>query len=139
MALFEGYERRIAGIQKVLDQYGFKTIEETRELCQSKGFDPYEIVRGVQPICFENACWAYTLGCAIALKCDVKTASEAAERIGEGLQAFCVPGRKRGRRFSGVLRSGLSRRPAQSRDRTREPGRTSAPRGHEVLLLLGRP
>ena len=68
MALFESYERRIAQIEVVLEKYGFKTIEECRELCQSKGFDPYEIVKETQAIAFENACWAYTLGAAIAIK-----------------------------------------------------------------------
>ena len=92
MALFESYERRIAQIEVVLEKYGFKTIEECRELCQSKGFDPYEIVKGVQPICFENAAWAYTLGAAIAIKKGCTKAADAARAIGEGLQAFCIPG-----------------------------------------------
>ena len=72
MALFESYERRIAQIEVVLEKYGFKTIEECRELCQSKGFDPYEIVKETQAIAFENACWAYTLGAAIAIKKECK-------------------------------------------------------------------
>ena len=67
-------------------------MEECRELCQSKGFDPYEIVKGIQPICFENACWAYTVGAAIALKAGVKSAAEAAKMIGVGLQSFCIDG-----------------------------------------------
>ena len=92
MALFESYERRIDKINGVLAQYGLTSVEECRTLCQSKGFDPYEIVKGIQPICFENACWAYTVGAAIALKKDVKTAAEAAEAIGIGLQAFCIDG-----------------------------------------------
>ena len=92
MALFEGYERRIEKIQKTLDVYGFKTIEETRDLCLSKGVDVDKIVKGVQPIAFENAVWAYTLGAAIAFKKGVTTAAEAAECLGEGLQAFCIPG-----------------------------------------------
>ena len=92
MALFESYERRIDKINGVLAQYGLTSVEECRTLCQSKGFDPYEIVKGIQPICFENACWAYTVGAAIALKKGVKTAAEAAEAIGIGLQAFCIDG-----------------------------------------------
>ena len=92
MALFEGYERRIEKIQKTLDVYGFKTIEETRDLCLSKGVDVDKIVKGVQPIAFENAVWAYTLGAAIAFKKGVTTAAEAAKCLGEGLQAFCIPG-----------------------------------------------
>ena len=92
MALFESYERRIDKINGVLAQYGIGSVEECREICQAKGFDPYEIVKGIQPICFENACWAYTVGAAIALKKGVKNAAEAAEAIGIGLQAFCIDG-----------------------------------------------
>ncbi len=92
MALFENYERRIDKINGVLAQYGISSVEECRELCQSKGFDPYEIVKGIQPICFENACWAYTVGAAIAIKSGVKSAAEAAKMIGVGLQSFCIDG-----------------------------------------------
>ena len=92
MALFESYERRIDKINGVLKQYGIESVEACREMCQAKGFDPYEIVKGIQPICFENACWAYTVGAAIAMKKGVKTAAEAATAIGEGLQAFCIDG-----------------------------------------------
>ena len=92
MALFESYERRIDKINGVLAEYGIGSVEECLDICKAKGFNPYEIVKGVQPICFENAAWAYTVGAAIAIKKDVKTASEAAEAIGIGLQAFCVPG-----------------------------------------------
>ena len=88
MALFESYERRIDKINGVLAQYGISSVEECRDICKAKGFDPYEIVKGIQPICFENACWAYTVGAAIALKKNV----EAAEAIGIGLQAFCIDG-----------------------------------------------
>jgi len=92
MALFESYERRIEKINSVLAQYGIASVEESRELCKAAGFDPYEIVKGIQPIAFENAAWAYCVGCAIALKKGVKTAAEAAEAIGIGLQAFCIDG-----------------------------------------------
>ncbi len=92
MALFESYERRIDKINGVLAQYGIGSVEECREICNAKGFDPYEIVKGIQPICFENACWAYTVGAAIAIKSGVKTAAEAAKMIGVGLQAFCIDG-----------------------------------------------
>ncbi|MBR5472051.1 MAG: GGGtGRT protein [Oscillibacter sp.] len=92
MALFESYERRIEKINSVLAQYGISSVEETRELCKAAGFDPYEIVKGIQPIAFENAAWAYCVGAAIALKKGVKTAAEAAEAIGIGLQAFCIDG-----------------------------------------------
>ena len=89
---FEGQDRREAKLKKVLPEYGFNCLEEARELCMSKGINVEEIVKGIQPIAFENAVWAYTLGAAIALKKGVKNAAEAAEKIGEGLQAFCVPG-----------------------------------------------
>ena len=92
MALFESYERRIDKINGVLAQYGISSVEECREICNAKGFDPYEIVKGIQPICFENACWAYTVGAAIAIKSGVKTAAEAAKMIGIGLQSFCIDG-----------------------------------------------
>ena len=92
MAKFEGYERRIDKISSELKKYGFDSLEAAQELCLSKGIKVDEIVKGVQPIAFENAVWAYTLGCAIALKSGVKSASEAAEKIGLGLQAFCIPG-----------------------------------------------
>ena len=92
MALFESYDRREKQILAVLEKYDIKSIEECREICQAKGFDPYKIVEGIQPICFENAKWAYTVGCAIAIKKGVKTAAEAAAAIGEGLQSFCIPG-----------------------------------------------
>ena len=92
MQKFEGYERRIAQIEKVLAEYGMTSLDEAKALCDSKGIDVEKIVKGIQPIAFENAVWAYTLGCAIALKTGVKTASEAAEKLGIGLQAFCIPG-----------------------------------------------
>ena len=89
---FEGKERRMAKIEKCLAEYGLSSLEEARDLCLSKGIDVDAIVKGVQPIAFENASWAYTLGAAVAIKSGVKTASEAAEKIGIGLQAFCIPG-----------------------------------------------
>ena len=92
MSLFESYERRIDQIIPVLEKYGIKDLEEAKQICLDKGFNPYEIVKGVQPICFENACWAYTLGAAIAVKQGCVKASDAAKAIGEGLQAFCIPG-----------------------------------------------
>ena len=102
MALFESYERRIGKINGVLAQYGIGSVEECREICKAKGFDPYEIVKGIQPICFENACWAYTVGAAIALKSGVKTAAEAAKMIGVGLQSFCIDGSVAGDRKVGL-------------------------------------
>ena len=92
MSLFESYERRIYQIVPVLEKYGIKDLEEAKAICNEKGFNPYDIVKSVQPICFENACWAYTLGAAIAIKKDCKKASDAATAIGEALQAFCIPG-----------------------------------------------
>ncbi len=92
MALFESYERREKQILAVLEQYGIKTIEECAEVCKDKGLDIYKLVEGIQPICFENAKWAYTVGCAIAIKKGCTRAADAAAAIGEGLQAFCIPG-----------------------------------------------
>ena len=92
MALFEGYERREAKILAVLKEYGISSIEECKEICAAKGIDPYTIVQETQPICFENACWAYIAGAAMAIKKGVKNAADIAEVIGEGLQAFCIPG-----------------------------------------------
>ena len=92
MALFEGYERRIDKINETVKEYGFSSIEETRDYCLSMGIDVDAIVKGVQPIAFENAVWAYTLGCAIALKLNKTNAADASEAIGIGLQAFCIPG-----------------------------------------------
>jgi hypothetical protein len=92
MALFESYERRIDQIIPVLNKYGMKSLEEAKAVCDEKGIDVYGIVRGIQPICFENACWAYTLGAAIAIKKGLTKAADAAVAIGEGLQAFCIPG-----------------------------------------------
>ena len=92
MAVFEGYERRIAQIEPFLKENGFDCLEDAKALCQSKGIDVESIVKGVQTIAFENAVWAYTLGAALAIKSGVKTAAEAAEKIGVGLQTFCIPG-----------------------------------------------
>ena len=89
---FEGKERRMAKIEECLAEYGIASLEEARDLCLSKGIDVAGIVKGVQPIAFENAVWAYTLGVAVALKAGVKEASKAAATIGIGLQAFCIPG-----------------------------------------------
>ncbi len=89
---FEGYERRIAKIEQVMSEYGIESLEAARELCLSKGVNVEEIVKGVQPIAFENAVWAYTLGAAIAIKKNASSAAAAAELLGVGLQAFCIPG-----------------------------------------------
>ena len=92
MATFEGYDRRIGKITEVLNEYGFESLDAAKEYTIEKGLDVDKIVREVQPIAFENAVWAYTLGAAIALKKNSESASKAAEAIGEGLQAFCIPG-----------------------------------------------
>ena len=89
---FESYERRIDQIKPVMEKYQIKDFEDALKICKEKGFNPYDIVKGVQPICFENACWAYTLGAAIAIKKGCTKAADAAKAIGEGLQAFCIPG-----------------------------------------------
>ena len=92
MALFEGYERRIDKINGVLREYGLENIEQAKTVCEQHGINVDSIVKGIQPIAFENAVWAYTLGCAIALKKGAKTAADAAADIGIGLQAFCISG-----------------------------------------------
>ena len=92
MAIFEGQDRRIKGIAAACKEYGFKDIDDARDFCLSKGIDADKIVKDVQQIAFDNASWAYTLGCAIAIKKGCKNAAEAAEAIGIGLQAFCIPG-----------------------------------------------
>lgn len=92
MALFEGYERRIKQINEVLNKYGMKDISEAEKVTKDAGLDVYNMVKGIQPICFENAAWAYTVGAAIAIKKNARTVEAAAEAIGEGLQSFCIPG-----------------------------------------------
>jgi len=92
MALFENYERRVGQINTTLKKYGIKSIEEAKQICEQKGIDPYKIAKEIQPICFENAGWAYVVGAALAIKRGCTKAADAAEAIGEGLQAFCIPG-----------------------------------------------
>ena len=92
MALFESYERRIDQINAELNKHGIASIEEAKKICDDKGIDVYNMVKGIQPICFENACWAYIVGAAIAIKKNCRKAADAAAAIGEGLQAFCIPG-----------------------------------------------
>ena len=102
MALFESYERRIDQINAALSKYGIASIEEAEKICKDKGIDPYKIVKDIQPIAFENAGWAYTVGAAIALKKGCKQADKAAEAIGIGLQAFCIPGSVADQRKVGI-------------------------------------
>ena len=92
MALSESYERRIDKINSVLNSYGISSLEEPDKITKDAGLDVYNQVKGTQPICFENACWAYTVGAAIAIKKGARRAADAAAAIGEGLQAFCIPG-----------------------------------------------
>ena len=92
MALFESYERRIDKINKALDSYGISSLEEAKKICDDKGIDVAKIVKDTQPIYFENACWAYTVGAAIAIKKGDVKAADAAKTIGIGLQSFCIPG-----------------------------------------------
>jgi hypothetical protein len=92
MALFESYERREPQILAVLKQYGISSIEECKKITDDAGIDVYHLIEGIQPICFENAKWAYTVGAAIAIKKNCRKAADAAAAIGEGLQAFCIPG-----------------------------------------------
>lgn len=90
--IIEGYERRIDQINAVLNSYGISSIEEAEKITKDAGLNVYDQVKKIQPICFENACWAYTVGAAIAIKKGCKRAADAAAAIGEGLQAFCIPG-----------------------------------------------
>ena len=92
MALFESYERRIDQINAELAKHGISSIEEAKQICDDKGIDVYNMVKSIQPICFENACWAYIVGAAIAIKDGCTVAADAAEKIGLGLQSFCIPG-----------------------------------------------
>ncbi|HIQ62360.1 MAG: GGGtGRT protein [Christensenellales bacterium] len=108
MIRFEGYERRIAKIEKALAQYGFASLEDVKALLDSKGIEVDKIVRGIQPIAFENAVWAYTLGAGIAVKKGCTRAAEAAEAIGEGLQAFCIPGSVADQRAVGLGHGNLA-------------------------------
>lgn len=108
--LFESYERRIERIDAKLAKYGIKGIEEAKALCDAKGIDPYTMCEQTQPICFENAKWAYVVGAAIAIKKGCKTAAEAAEAIGEGLQAFCIAGSVADDRKVGIGHGNLAAR-----------------------------
>jgi len=105
---FEGYDRRIAKIEKALKQYGIASLEDAKKVCLDKGVDVDTIVRGIQPIAFDNAVWAYTLGAAIAIKKGAKNAAEAAELIGVGLQAFCIPGSVADQRDVGIGHGNLA-------------------------------
>ena len=109
-SLFESYERRIERIDAALAKYGIKGIEEAKALCDAKGIDPYKMCEQTQPICFENAKWAYVVGAAIAIKKGCKTAAEAAEAIGEGLQAFCIAGSVADDRKVGIGHGNLAAR-----------------------------
>ena len=109
-SLFESYERRIDKINAVLAQYGIKSIEEAKAICDEKGIDPYKMCEETQPICFENAKWAYVVGAAIAIKKGCTGAADAAEAIGEGLQAFCIPGSVADDRKVGIGHGNLAAR-----------------------------
>ena len=108
--LFESYERRIDHINEVLAQYGIKSIEEAKAICDAKGIDPYKMCEETQPICFENAKWAYVVGAAIAIKKGCTSAADAAEAIGEGLQAFCIAGSVADDRKVGIGHGNLAAR-----------------------------
>ena len=109
MALFESYERRIPQIEAVLKEYGIQSVEEAEKITKDAGLDVYNQIKAIQPICFENACWAYTVGAAIAIKKNCRKASEAAAAIGEGLQAFCIPGSVADHRKVGLGHGNLGR------------------------------
>ena len=125
MALFESYERRIDKINSVLNSYGIASIEEAEKITKDAGLDVYDQVKKIQPICFENACWAYTVGAAIAIKKGCRKAADAAAAIGEGLQAFCIPGSVADQRKVGLGHGNLGKMLLGGRDR--------------LLLLPGRP
>ena len=108
MAIFEGYERRIDKINCELAKYGIKDIYDAKAICEAKGIDVFSIVRGIQMIAFENACWAYTVGAAIAIKTGATSADKAAEAIGLGLQAFCIPGSVADQREVGIGHGNLA-------------------------------
>lgn len=108
MPLFESYERRINQIMPVLEKYGMKSLEEAKTICSDKGIDVQSIVKAIQPICFDNALWAYTLGAAIAVKKGITSAADAAIAIGEGLQAFCIPGSVADQRQVGIGHGNLA-------------------------------
>ena len=110
MALFESYERRIKTIEKVLLDYGISSIEEAKKICDDKGVDVYELVKSIQPIAFENACWAYIVGAAIAIKKGQNVAADIAETLGVGLQAFCIPGSVADDRKVGIGHGNLAAR-----------------------------
>ncbi|MCF0141833.1 MAG: GGGtGRT protein, partial [Parasporobacterium sp.] len=109
MALFESYERRIDNINKVLNQYGISSLEEAKAITEEKGLNVYDMVKGIQPICFEDACWAYITGAALAIKKGQTVASEIAATLGEGLQAFCIPGSVADQRKVGLGHGNLGR------------------------------
>jgi hypothetical protein len=108
MPLFESYARRIDQITPVLEKYEIESLEAAKQLCLDKGIDVHQIVKEIQPICFENALWAYTLGAAIAIKKGLSVAAEAAEALGEGLQAFCIPGSVADQRKVGIGHGNLA-------------------------------
>ena len=109
MALFESYERREPQILAVLKEYGISSIEECKEITEAAGLDVYHLIEGIQPICFENAKWAYTVGAAIAIKKNCRRAADAAAAIGIGLQAFCIPGSVADRRKVGLGHGNLGK------------------------------
>ena len=117
MALFESYERRITQINAVLNSYGISSIEEAEKITKDAGLDVYNQIKGIQPICFENACWAYTVGAAIAIKKGAVRAADAAAAIGEGLQAFCIPGSVADHRKVGLGHGNLGKMLSRGRNR----------------------
>ena len=110
MALFESYDRRIDHINAVLNEYGINGIEDAKAICDAKGIDPYTMCKETQPICFENACWAYVVGAAIAIKKGCTNAADAAEALGIGLQAFCIAGSVADDRKVGIGHGNLAAR-----------------------------
>src|SRR5574344_1955482 len=131
MALFESYERRIDTINKVLAGYGISSIEEAKKITEDAGLNVYDLVKGVQPICFENACWAYTVGAAIAIKKNCRKASEAAAAIGEGLQSFCIPGSVADQRKVGLGHGNLGKMLLEEDTKDRKSTRLNS--SHQII------
>ena len=139
MVTFESYDRREKQILQKLAEYGIGSIEEAEQITKDAGLDVYHMVEKIQPICFENAKWAYTVGAAIAIKKGCRKASEAAAAIGEGLQAFCIPGsvadrRKVGRLIEDRKRFGLRGRGRRRDRKTRRREKEGEYSCHNKLL-----
>ena len=134
MALFESYDRRIAQVNAALNAVGIKDIDEAKAICDEKGIDPYAMCESTQPICFENAKWAYVVGAAIAIKKNCKVAADAASAIGLGLQSFCIPGSVADDRKVGIGHGDLAAR--LLREETQSASLSWLVTNHSLLLKV---